>query len=66
MTSATEITLVDGGRYRVEGDLQAVERAILDSARGSIMELAWLTEVDSGERLGINPDNVVKIRAVTQ
>ena len=64
MTSSTEITLVDGGRYRVEGDAKAVERSILDAARGSIMEFAWFTEVTSGERVGINPDCVVMLRAV--
>jgi hypothetical protein len=63
MTPTTEITLVDGARYRVEGDAKAVERTILDAARGSIMELAWLTEVESGEQLGINPEYVVMLRA---
>jgi hypothetical protein len=65
MTPSTEITLAGGGRYRVEGDAKAVERRILDAARGSIMELAWLTEVDSGEQLGINPECVVMLRAIS-
>lgn len=64
MTSSTEITLVDGGRYRVEGDATAVEQTIVDAARGSIMELAWFNDAASGERLGINPDCVVTLRAV--
>lgn len=62
--ATTEITLREGSRYRVQGDAAAVERLILDAARGSIMELAWLTEVESGERLGINPEAVVMLRAV--
>ena len=41
MTSITEITILGGERHRVEGDAKAVERLILDAARGSIMELAW-------------------------
>lgn len=59
----TEITLVEGSRIRVRGTAEAVERRILDAARGSIMELAWFTEAESGEQLGINPEAVVMIRA---
>ena len=62
---ATEITLVDGGRCHVEGDTRAVEQTILAAARGAIMEFAWLTEVESGEQLGINPEHVVMLRAIT-
>ncbi len=65
MTATTEITLVDGSRYRVEGDARTVERIILDAARGSIMEFAWLTDVESGEQLGINPEHVVIFRPLS-
>jgi hypothetical protein len=41
-----------------------VERCILDAARGSIMELAWMADADTGERIGINPGCVVALRAV--
>ena len=61
----TEITVVGGDRYRVEGDAKDVERLILDAARGSIMELAWMIEAETGERIGINPESVVMLRAVT-
>ena len=64
MTAMTEITLVHGERYRVEGDLEDVEERILRAARGSIMELAWLREAESGEQLGINPEYVVMLRAL--
>ncbi|HET7049987.1 MAG TPA: hypothetical protein VFI54_17115 [Solirubrobacteraceae bacterium] len=64
MTSTTEITVLGGERYRVEGDAKQVERKILDAARGSIMELAWLIEADSGEALGVNPECVVMLRTV--
>ena len=63
MSPITEITVVGGERYRVEGDVKAVARLILDAARGSIMELAWLTEVETGESLGVNPECVVTLRA---
>lgn len=65
MTEITEITLVEGSRYRVEGEPKAVELSILNAARGSIMELAWLTEVDSGRQLGINPECVVMLCPVS-
>jgi hypothetical protein len=64
MTSPTEITLITGERYRVQAGLKDVERAILDAARGSIMELAWLVETETGDELGFNPEHVVMIRAV--
>jgi len=62
MTSLTEITLLTGDRYTVEGDAAEVERAILDAARGSIMELAWLVEAETQTRLGVNPESVVTLR----
>jgi hypothetical protein len=64
MTSTTEITLVTGESYRVEGDVKDVELIILDAARGSIMQLAWLVEAETGENLAVNPDCVVTLRAV--
>ena len=62
-TRTTEITVLTGDRYRVEGDARDVERIILDAARGSIMQLAWLTEAETGEDLAINPEHVVMLRA---
>jgi hypothetical protein len=64
VSTITEITVVGGDRYRVEGDAKVVEQLILGAARGSIMELAWLTEVDTGERIGLNPECVVMLRAL--
>jgi hypothetical protein len=60
----TEITIANGERFRVEGDAKQVEKAILSAARGSIMELAWMTEVHTGELIGLNPDHVVMLREV--
>lgn len=59
--SLTEITLEGGDRLRVEGDVAEVESAILSAARGSIMELAWMTIADTGRRVGINPEYVVML-----
>ncbi len=65
MTSITEITLLTGERYRVEGEAKDVERVILDAARGSIMQFAWLTDAQAGEALAINPECVAMLRALT-
>jgi hypothetical protein len=60
----TEITLVGGHRLEVEGEAQRIEASILSAARGSIMELAWMTEAKTGERIGVNPDHVLMLRAL--
>ena len=59
----TEISVLGGDRCRVEGAAEDVERAILAAARGSIMEFAWFEDADTGERIGINPQHVVLLRA---
>lgn len=50
--------------FRVEGGAHDIERMILDAARGSIMQFAWLIEIDSGARIAVNPEHVVTIRAL--
>jgi hypothetical protein len=60
----TEITLSTGDRYRVDAGPHEVERIILDAARGSIMELAWLVDAETHEELAVNPEHVVALRAV--
>jgi hypothetical protein len=65
VTAITEITVVGGDRYRVERSAEEVESSILGAARGSIMEFAWMTEVDTGERIGVNPEHVVLLRTIT-
>jgi len=64
-THTTEITVVTGERYRVEGDLNDVERLILDAARGSIMQLARLIDADTRDDLAVNPKHVVALRAAS-
>jgi hypothetical protein len=64
VSTITEITVVGGERFRVEGDPKEVESLILSAARGSIMELAWMTEAATGERIGINPDHVLMLRTL--
>ncbi|HJS92703.1 MAG TPA: hypothetical protein VJ741_00470 [Solirubrobacteraceae bacterium] len=64
MTSITEITFLTRERCRVEGEAKDVERLIIDAARGSIMQFAWLTDAEAGEPLAINPECVVMLRAL--
>lgn len=62
-THTTEIIVTTGDRYRVQGAAKDIERLILDAARGSIMQLAWLVEVETGDELAVNPESVVLLRA---
>ncbi len=62
--STTEIAVATGDRYRVDGNFKDVERIILDAARGSLMQLAWFVEAETGEDLAVNPDHVVTLRPV--
>jgi hypothetical protein len=59
----SELILTGGERLRVEGDPRAAETVVISAARGSIMELAWLTEADTGQPVGVNPEHVMLIRA---
>ena len=63
-TRTTEISLVTGERYHVEGDVKDVEETILDAARGAIMQLAWFIDADTQDDLGVNPEHVEKLAAV--
>jgi hypothetical protein len=64
LTSITEISLQGGQLIRVRDDAKQVEAKILSAARGSIMEFAWMTEAESGDPVGINPEHVMALRAV--
>jgi hypothetical protein len=61
MAPTTDITLAGGARHRVDGDASDVARVILDAARGSLMEFAWLVDAETGDRLGVNPALVVSL-----
>jgi hypothetical protein len=63
MTSTAELTLVTGERYYVQGDVKDIERIIVDAARGSIMQLAWLIDAETRNELAVNPDYLVTLKA---
>jgi hypothetical protein len=60
--STTELTLVTGERYVVDGDREQVEKTILAAARGSLMQFAWLEETGGARALGVVPAHVVSLR----
>jgi hypothetical protein len=63
-TGTTEILLSTGDCYRVNGEPKEIERMILDAARGSLLQLAWLTEAGTGRDLAVNPEHVAALRAI--
>jgi hypothetical protein len=60
---ATEVIVTTGERLQVEGSPQEIEASISAAARGSILELVWLTEAGSSQPIGLNPGHVVAVRA---
>jgi hypothetical protein len=59
--AATVVVVVTGERYEVDGSPQEVEATIVAASRGSILQLAWLSEAGSGRSIGINPLHVVAL-----
>jgi hypothetical protein len=62
VAASTELTIVGGEVFRVQGEAKEVERLIMDASRGSLMALAWLIDAGTGESLGFNPEHVVLLR----
>ncbi len=58
-----EVNLQNGQIVDVEGEVSEVEKALSDAARSGHARFAWFTEYDSGERVGVNPDQVLTLRA---
>jgi len=46
-----------------DGDAKDTEAVIVDAARGSLMNFAWVIEAETGERVGLNPHHVVMLRS---
>jgi hypothetical protein len=57
-----EVTLLNGQIVEVEGDLSEVETLLSDAARSGHARFAWLTEHGTGDRVGVNPDQVLTLR----
>ncbi len=57
----TLVTMTTGQRYEVDGTAESIEASIVGASRGSIMQLAWLTEAGTGRSIAINPLHVVAL-----
>jgi hypothetical protein len=57
----TRVTMTTGERYEIDGTAESIEAAIVGASRGSIMQLAWLTEAGTGRSIAINPLHVVAL-----
>ncbi len=60
--TVTNVTVVGGERFDVEGTLEDIEGRIIAAARGSIMEMVRLTEAATGKSVALNPEHVVALR----
>lgn len=59
--TTTVVVIAGGLRYEVDGSPSDTEATIVGASRGSILQLAWLTEADSGRALALNPHHVVAL-----
>lgn len=57
-----EISLLNGQVLEVEGDLEEVEKLLSDAARSGHARFAWLAERGTGDRVGVNPDQILTLR----
>jgi hypothetical protein len=57
----TEILVVGGERFHVQGAPDDVESKIVDAARGSMLELVSLAQAESGELIALNPAHIVAV-----
>jgi hypothetical protein len=58
----TTLLLSTGESLEVKGPLDEVAKLLENAARSSAGTLAWLHDAEAGERLGVNPTQVVSIR----
>jgi hypothetical protein len=58
----TEIRLLNGEVFTVEGELDGVEKELSDAARSGQGRLAWFEEHGAGGSVGVNPTHVATLR----
>lgn len=59
-----EIRMANGDAIRVKGALSEIEKELSDAARSGSSRFAWLPSEGTGERIGVNPDQVVSLKLV--
>jgi hypothetical protein len=60
---STRLLLTTGDWLLVNGASEDVKRQLEDASRSTTGTLAWLSEVDDGETVGVNPSHVVMLRS---
>ncbi|HEV7845964.1 MAG TPA: hypothetical protein VGO83_06910 [Thermoleophilaceae bacterium] len=60
--ATTNVLLATGEALAVTGALEDVAKALENATRSSAGTLAWLDEEPGGERVGVNPAQVVSVR----
>ena len=60
---SSDIRLVHGDVFTVDGTVEEVEKRLSDAARSGQSRLAWFSELGADTRVGINPDHVATLRA---
>jgi hypothetical protein len=60
--ATTTLLLATGETLEVTGPLDEVSKQLENAARSSAGALAWFDEAPAGERLGVNPAQVVSVR----
>ncbi|MEA2367270.1 MAG: hypothetical protein QOE69_1895 [Thermoleophilaceae bacterium] len=63
--ATTKLLLATGEALEVTGALEDVAKALENATRSSAGTLAWLGEEPGGERIGVNPAQVVTVRRGT-
>jgi hypothetical protein len=58
----TQILLTTGEWVVVDGATEDVTRRLEDASRSTTGTLAWLTEVEDGQAVGVSPSHVVMLR----
>ena len=59
----TELRLLNGDVFTVEGPLEEVERRLSDAARSGRSRLAWFTEHDTDGEIGVNPVHIAILKS---
>ena len=59
----TKMLLVTGEQLEIDGSPEEVAKLLENAARSSAGTLAWLTVARGGERLGVNPAQVVIVQS---
>jgi hypothetical protein len=58
-----EVRLLNGDVFVVEGTVDEVESKLSDASRSGQARLAWFTEYETRDSVGVNPAHVASLKA---